>query len=129
MCDNDKKFSYTYTAPTESERREIEDIQKQYMPSGGADKIARLRKLNARVKNAAMCTALTLGVVGVLLFGAGMSLVLVWATYIGGIISAVAGIAATAAAHPVYNAVLKKCKAKYGKEILRLSQELLDGRG
>lgn len=123
----EQQFRYTYSAPTESERREIEDIQKQYAPADPADdKMARLRRLNARVRNISVCIGLSLGVVGLLLFGAGMSFTLAWDNYLAGILTSVAGIAVMAAAKPVYKAVLKKCKNKYGEEILRLTRELLN---
>lgn len=124
---SEQQFRYTYSAPTESERREIEDIQKQYAPADPADdKMARMRRLNARVRNISVSAAISLGIVGLLLFGAGMSLTLSWGYYLAGILTSVAGIAVMAAANPVYKAVLKKCKNKYGEEILRLTRELLN---
>ncbi len=123
------KFQYTYSAPTEDERKEIESIRRQYASSEqGEEKLARLRKLNARVKNTAMCAALSLGIVGLLLFGAGMSLTLAYGNYLVGILLSVFGILPMIAANPVYNAVLKRNKKKYGEEILRLSKELLHER-
>lgn len=124
---SEQQFRYTYSAPTESERREIEAIQKQYAPANSADdKMARLRRLNARVRNISVCIGLSLGVVGLLLFGAGMSFTLAWDNYLAGILTSVAGIAVMAAAKPIYKAVLKKCKNKYGEEILSLTRELLN---
>ena len=90
------------------------------------DKLKRLRKLNAAVKNTAMVVALTLGVVGLLLFGTGMSIALAWGNYLAGIIVSVIGIFPMAAAHPVYNFFLKRGKKKYGDEIIRLTNELLN---
>lgn len=120
------KFTYSYSAPTESERREILEIQKQYLGDVQEDKLKRLRKLNAAVKNTAMGVALTLGVVGLLLFGTGMSIALAWGNYLAGIIVSVIGIFPMAAAHPVYNFFLKRGKKKYGEEIIRLTNELLN---
>ena len=126
MSEKNDKFQYTYAAPTEEERREIESIRKDFLPpEKNSDKLARLRKLNDRVKNAAMITSLSMGVIGILLFGLGMSLCLVWQNYAAGVIVAALGIAPMAAATPVYNAVLRRGKKKYGEEILRLSEELL----
>lgn len=129
MNETDNKFRYKYSAPTENERREVEEIQKQYLTDGcGDDKLMRLRKLNARVKNISMCVSLSCGVIGLLLFGAGMSLVLAFENVAAGIVVSVVGLFPMAAAHPVYNFVLKKCKKKYGEEILRLSEEILNER-
>ncbi len=129
MNERNDKFSYTYAAPTEGERREIEEIRKQYCADEGEeDKLSRLRRLNARVKNTAMCAALSCGVSGVLIFGLGMSLTLAFGQFAAGIVVAVVGVIPMVLANPLYNFVLKKCKAKYGEEILRLSDELLNGR-
>ncbi len=122
------KFEYTYAAPTERERREIESIRKAYLPDEAGEKLRRLRKLNARVRNTAMCVSLTLGVAGVLLFGAGMSLTLSFGRYAAGIALAALGIVPIALAYPVFNRLLRRGKKKYGAEILRLSEELLHGR-
>lgn len=122
------KFEYTYAAPTEQERREIESIRKAYLPDEAGEKLRRLRKLNARVRNTAMCVSLTLGVAGVLLFGAGMSLTLSFGRYAAGIALAALGIVPIALAYPVFNRLLRRGKKKYGAEILRLSEELLHGR-
>ena len=128
---SDKKFRYTYTAPTEEERREIESIRAAYRKDGRSEKLERLRRLNARVKNAAMSVALTLGVLGLLVFGLGMTMILEWGILAGGVAVSVAGVLPMAAAAPAYNFVLRRGKEKYGEEIVRLSEELLgddDGR-
>lgn len=122
---SDKKFRYTYTAPTEEERREIESIRAAYRKDGRSEKLERLRRLNARVKNAAMSVALTLGVLGLLVFGLGMTMILEWGILAGGVAVSAAGVLPMAAAAPAYNFVLRRGKEKYGEEIVRLSEELL----
>lgn len=128
---SDKKFRYTYTAPTEEERREIESIRAAYRKDVRSEKLERLRCLNARVKNGAMSVALTLGVLGLLVFGLGMTMILEWGILAGGVAVSAAGVLPMAAAAPAYNFVLRRGKEKYGEEIVRLSEELLgddDGR-
>ena len=122
---SDKKFRYTYTAPTEEERREIESIRAAYRKDVRSEKLERLRRLNARVKNAAMSVALTLGVLGLLVFGLGMTMILEWGVLAGGVAVSAAGVLPMAAAAPAYNFVLRRGKEKYGEEIVRLSEELL----
>lgn len=131
MNEGKNKFEYTYSALTEEERAEIESIRRGYLspePGGDGGKLARLRKLNARVKNAAVCAGLTAGIVGVLLFGAGMSLSLSFSRYAAGIVLSLVGILPMAAAMPLYKFVLGRGRKKYGEEILRLSEELLNER-
>lgn len=128
---SDKKFRYTYTAPTEEERREIESIRAAYRKDVRSEKLERLRRLNARVKNVAMSVALTLGVLGLLVFGLGMTMILEWGILAGGVAVSAAGVLPMTAAAPAYNFVLRRGKEKYGEEIVRLSEELLgddDGR-
>lgn len=125
MNDSDK-FSYTYSAPTEEERREIEDIRRAYAPATESeDKLTKIRALNERATRPARIAALTLGIGGILLFGLGMSMTLAWELIAGGIVVAVIGMLATIVANPVRRVLLKRGKQKYGAEILRLTDELL----
>lgn len=125
--EENKKFEYTYSAPTEQERREIESIRRQYADpmTTMEGKLERLRKLDAYVKNSAMCWGLCLGVIGLLIFGLGLAMVLQWSLYVWGVLVAVVGVVPIALAYPAYCYMLKRGKAKYGEEILRLSEELL----
>ena len=122
---SEKKFSYTYGAPTEEERREIESIRSEYSRDERSEKLERLRCLNARVKKTSTGVALTLGIVGLLVFGLGMTMILEWGILVGGIAVAAVGALPMAGAAPVYNLVLRREKQKYGPEIVRLSEELL----
>ena len=72
---NDNAFQYTYSAPTQEERMEINSIRQQYDNERMESKLDRLRKLDARVKTPAMAWALSLGIVGFLIFGGGMALI------------------------------------------------------
>ncbi len=121
------KFEYTYSAPSESERKEIESIRRQYeeRPNAPESKLERLRKLDAFVKNSATCAALVLGVIGLLTFGLGLTMILEWKLYLWGALVGAVGSLPIAAAYPVYRFVLKRNKKKYGAEILRLSEALL----
>lgn len=119
-------FCYTYSAPTSAERREIEDIRKQYLPAAEKiDKIDELKALDAKVKRLPFVLALTIGIAGILLFGLGMSMVLVWHALAGGIVVVAVGAAVSAAAYPLRHIMLGRNKEKYGAEIIRLSEQLL----
>lgn len=123
----DEKFEYAYSAPTEKERKEIESILREYTPErkATADKLSRLRSLDKKVKLTPTLIAWATGIVGLLTFGGGFSLVLEYSMFIWGSIIAAAGGAIIAAAFPLYKFILKRRKARYGEEILALSQELL----
>ncbi|MCM1439058.1 MAG: hypothetical protein NC131_07580 [Roseburia sp.] len=125
---SENKFVYNYSAPTEDERREIEDIKKQY--SGEQvkrDNLTRLRELDRRVKMPPLILSIVLGVVGVLVFGTGLTMVLEWLLYAWGIVVAAVGVALTACAYPIRKLLEKRGKARYGDEILQLSEQLLNG--
>ncbi len=121
----DNRFEYFYRAPTQEQRQEIESIRSGYVSDSQEEKLACLRRLNRHVRNMPMVISLTLGVVGVLVFGLGMSMVLALNLLGGGIIVSAVGIIPIALAAPVHNLILRHEKKKYGPQILRLSDELL----
>ena len=124
---DNKGFEYTYVAPTEAERREIERIRKQYGGKSEKEiKLDRIRRLDSFVQNFSMILSLVIGIMGALIFGLGMAMILVWDIMVFGIIVCLVGAVPISAAYPVYVITLKKNKEKYGKEILRLSEELLE---
>lgn len=78
-----KQFNYTYKAPTEAERREIESIKRQYEePKTEEGKLEKLRKLNNYVNGLATALSLVAGVLGLLIFGLGLAMVLEWSLLI-----------------------------------------------
>lgn len=132
MENNEQGFRYTYSA---AQRQEVESIRKKYMPAQ-EDKMEQLRALHNSASRKAQIRSLSLGVIGALIMGFGMSLVM---TQIGsilgldltlsmvlGIVNGVAGMVLTALAYPVYERTLKKERKRIAPEILRLSQELLE---
>ena len=120
------KFKYSYSAPTESERKEIEYIQSQYLkPTEESTKLERLRSLDGKVKNIPTCSALAFGIIGLLIFGLGMAMVLEWELYVFGVVIGVIGAFGVGFAHFVYKSIFNKLKNKYSEEILNLSNELL----
>ena len=121
------QFNFKYTAPTEEERKEIDSIRRQYAPQEHVEsKMERLRRLDALVKNTATIWSLVLGVVGTLALGLGLTMILEWNIWLWGVVLMAVGSAPIAIAYPVYKFLLNKGKAKYGDEILRLSEELLN---
>lgn len=121
------QFNYRYTAPTEEERKEIDSIRRQYAPQEQTEtKMERLRRLDALVKNTATVWSLVLGILGTLVFGLGLTMILEWNILLWGIVIMAVGSIPAAIAYPVYKVLLKKYKNRYGEEILRLSEELLN---
>lgn len=124
-------FSFTYSA---SEQEEIKKIRQKYQPQE-EDKMARLRRLDGEVTRKATTAALSIGIIGALIMGTGMSFVM---TNLGemlgllgvmglivGIIIGVIGIVLVCCAYPVYNRIVKKEREKIAPEVLRLTEELM----
>ena len=130
----DKKegaFTYTYSA---QERSEVENIRNKYMPKEES-KMEQLRKLHNSAGQKAQAWALTVGILGALILGTGMSLFmsdlgLMLGLHHGismliGIVAGLAGLVLVALAYPVYNRTLEKERQRIAPEILRLTEELL----
>lgn len=126
MSGNKEKFTYTYTAPTESERRVINDIRRRYLPKSEYEtKFEQLKAADARLRNIPRATGIALGVVGTLVFGLGMSFALEWNNILAGALISLAGVILIALAYPIYGVLFNRNKKKHGEEILKLTSELL----
>ena len=127
----DISFKYIYSA---KEQEEIKKIRQKYMVQE-EDLMTRLRKLDAKVTSKAIVISLTLGIVGALVMGSGMSLIMTdlskvfkmteISSMILGIIIGLCGMILVAIAYPVYKSVLKSERKKIAPEILKLTDELM----
>ncbi len=121
------KFRFNYSAPTEKVRREAENIRDFYADKDDGDvKFQELKRLNSKVKNGATRWGIVFGVVGVLVFGLGMSMILEWGLLLFGSAVSIVGAVFMGCATPVYNKALENNKQKYGEKILLLSKEILE---
>lgn len=121
-------FEYTYSA---RRQQEVEAIRQKYLPKE-EDKMGQLRKLHAVPTRKAQAAAITVGIIGALTMGMGMSLCM---TNLGaalgafamilGVVIGLAGMVLVALAHPIFNKTLKKEREKIAPEILRLTDDLL----
>lgn len=126
--DKDQAFHYTYSA---EQQKEIEHIRKKYLPPE-EDKMQTLRTLHYSATRKAKLWSITLGVIGALILGTGMSLCM---TELGGFLGGNAmftgipvgllGMVLVALAYPMYNRILKKERQRIAPEILRLTDELM----
>ena len=113
-----------------NEQAIVERIRNEYTERTPS-KVTELVAMNRKVKQPAEITAYTLGTVGSLVLGTGMSLAM---KVIGASLSfamplgigiGCLGIAMVALNYPLYKKILAKRKQKYAKQILALSGELL----
>jgi len=126
--ENHQSFEYTYSA---QRQQEVEQIRKAYLPRE-EDKMAELRRLHAVPTQKAQAASISVGVIGALVLGTGMSLCM---TELGaalgelamvlGILVGLVGLSMVAVAWPLYHRVLKAERRRIAPEILRLSEELL----
>ncbi len=123
--DNNKTFSYTYSA---SQQEEIKKIRDKYStPKQAEDKMEQLRRLDKSVTKPGTVVSLIIGVISALILGIGMCCTMVWGgdLFIIGIIIGVFGIIGIICAYPVYSSITKARKEKLAAEIIRLSNELM----
>ena len=130
MEHKEESFQSTYSA---AEQSEVERIRKKYLPREES-KLELLRRLDRSVFQKAQAWALSFGIVGSLVLGAGMSLVMSdLGELLGlqpglsmavGVGAGVIGLALVALAYPIFNRVLEKERRRIAPEILRLTDEL-----
>lgn len=130
MENNSETFSYTYSA---AQQAEVEKIRQKYVRPQ-EDKMEQLRKLDRSVSRKAKIWSLVVGIIGALILGTGMSLamtdlgaVLGSGAMLAGIVIGLLGMVLVALAYPVYERILKKERARLAPEILRLTDELMNG--
>ena len=131
---NNDGFSYTYSA---REQAEIRRIREKYADKEKTEesKMDRLRRLDAKVTQKAQSIALTLGILGALILGSGMSLIMTdlgaalglsaEAGMLIGIPVGIAGGVLASLAFPIYNLVLRHERQRIAPEILRLTDDLI----
>lgn len=120
---DNQSFQYTYSA---KEQEEIRNIRKKYVHDTNS-KLELLRKLDKRIYKKATTISISIGIIGTLILGLGMSCILEWQDklFFEGIIIGISGIIILFLPYPVYNKVLKIERKKIAPEIIRLTDELL----
>lgn len=125
---NNETFKMTYSA---QQHKEVEEIRNKYMEQP-KDKMDRLRELDESVTKKPLAIALTIGIIGTLILGLGMSFIMSdFGKILGnlafpiGMATGVVGIILLVCAYPLYKKILKKERKKITPEILRLTDELM----
>ena len=110
---------------------QVEKIKNRYTHKEvQTTKFDELKQLDKQVKTPAIADAYTRGTIGTLMLGTGMSLAMkvigeTTGWLIGGVVIGVVGMAIMATTHLVFNAIMKKRKAKFADTIIAKSNELL----
>ena len=108
-------------------------IRTQYMEKTPSE-LDALRELDAKVKRPANVFAYIFGSISAIVMGAGMSLVMtdigstigMDSTMIPGIVIGVVGMIMALVNYPIYKGILNSRKKKYGAEILKLSDKIMN---
>ena len=108
-------------------------IRTQYMEKQSTE-LDALRALDAKVKHPANAFAYTFGSISAIVMGAGMSLVMtdigaaigITSALVPGIAIGVVGLGMALLTYPLYKGILNARKKKYGDEILRLSDKIMN---
>lgn len=111
-----------------TQQQYVEKITNQYR-APEENRLAQLRKLDAKVKRPAKIFAWIFGAAGALILGCGMCMAM---EVIGGgialgVIIGMAGIAVVSANYPIYSAMLSARKSKYADEIMSMGREITGG--
>lgn len=116
-------FQFSYSA---KEQEEIKNIRQKYEPKEEG-KMEQLRRLDAGVTQKGTVLSLVVGIVSCLLFGTGMSCVMVFSSrwLIPGIVIGIVGLLGVAMAYPLFLHVTQKERERIAPEILRLADELM----
>jgi hypothetical protein len=119
-----ESFTFTYSA---KQQEEVERIRNKYI-SKEESKIEQLIRLDKQAERPGTIASIAIGVIGMLVMGAGMSCVLVWGSNIlisaVGIIIGLVGILMIGMAYPIYKKITEKERAKIAEQIIALSNEL-----
>ena len=108
-------------------------IRTQYMEKTPSEFDA-LRELDAKVKRPANVFAYAFGSISAIVMGAGMSLVMtdigatigITSALVPGIAIGVVGLGMALLTYPIYKGILNSRKKKYGAEILKLSEKIMN---
>ena len=124
-----ESFNYTYSA---KQQDEIKAIRKKY-EAPEETKMEQLRRLDASATQKATIRSMTVGIIGALIMGLGMSISMtdigaVFGSFLSmlvGIVIGVLGIVLVCLAYPTYHRTLKAERERIAPEVLRLSDELM----
>lgn len=124
MKKHNETFEYTYSA---TQQEEIERIRSKYLPKEET-KLEKLRKLDREVTQKGTIWSIALGVIGTMIFGAGMSACMVLGTDVTmfalGVVLGIIGAVILGMAYPVYKKITEKEKIRIAPQILALTEEI-----
>ncbi len=122
--ENNQVF-YSYSA---SEYEEIKKIRQKYEQKNAKEStVEKLKKLDKSVYDIAAAVSLCTGSVGTLIFGSGLSIILLYADkyFWAGLILGLAGMLIAGLAYPVNQLVIYRRRKKIAPIILELTDKII----
>ena len=117
--------NFTYSA---KEAEEAKKIRKSFV-TGELSDIDRLRDIEKQANKNAIIPAITLGVLSALVFGTGLSLVLLSiGLFALGVVIGVIGIIGMSSSYLLYTRRLKTERAKYEDEVKTIADRIIAGK-
>lgn len=117
--------NFTYSA---KEAEEAKKIRKSFV-TGELSDIDRLRDIEKQANKNAIIPAITLGVLSALVFGTGLSLVLLPAGLFAlGVVIGVIGIIGMSSSYLLYTRRMKAERAKYEDEVKTIADRIIAGK-
>lgn len=125
MENNKTVFEYTYSAPQQDE---VKKIREKYLPKEET-KMDQLRRLDESATKKGMACALVLGTISALVLGLGMCCTMVWQDilFLPGVFIGCVGIIGVSITYPLFNRITSQERQRLAPEILRLTNELMNG--
>ena len=120
MQETNETFTYTYSAQQQEELRRLRD---RYLAPAETP-LDQLRRLERGVTRKGTLVSVAAGTAGALLLGLGMCCTMVWSgLFVPGVAVGLAGIAAMAAALPLYNRVTRRERQKLAPLVRELTRD------
>lgn len=120
MQETNETFTYTYSAQQQEELRRLRD---RYLPPAETP-LDQLLRLERGVTRKGTLVSVAAGTAGALLLGLGMCCTMVWSgLFVPGVAVGLAGIAAMAAALPLYNRVTRRERQKLAPLVRELTRD------
>lgn len=124
--DSAPAFEFTYSS---KQNKEIEEIRRKYLPKE-VSKVEQVIQMDKKVEWLGTMASILIGTLGTLLFGIGMSCIMVLGDVTGifslGIVIGTIGIVIMTMAYPVYKKVIKKQRAKIATQMITICNEILN---
>ncbi|MCM1260983.1 MAG: hypothetical protein NC182_07635 [Prevotella sp.] len=126
MNEDNQRFFYQYKALTKQERQQIERIQKEYACLEKTKDVIKIKTLHRKVKLYPQLFCIGIGLFGCLVFGFGMSMILVWKKLFLGTCIGCVGIFIMLCVKQIYMKIHAHQKEKYAPLIVELSTRMLE---